>query len=89
MTAIASWVSVIFAGLAAGLWAWSSLVNLPVIGSAFGAIANLEPFYGAMKKVARLNSGAAGCAFVSAVAQAASSESFSQYVCALWRHASL
>jgi hypothetical protein len=39
--------------------------------SAFGAIANLAPFYEAMKKVARLNAWAASCAFVSAAAQAA------------------
>jgi hypothetical protein len=45
--------SVAFAALAAGFWAWSSLVNLPVIGSAYGTIANLEPFYAAMKKVGR------------------------------------
>jgi hypothetical protein len=70
MSAIASIVSVIFAMLAAVLWGRSALVNLPIMGSAYGAIANLGPFYSAMKKVARFNAGAAGCAFVSAVAQA-------------------
>jgi hypothetical protein len=50
-----SFVGVIFALLAALLWGWSG---------------NLEPFYAAMKKIARLNGGAAACAFISAVAQA-------------------
>jgi hypothetical protein len=62
-----SWVGVIFALLAALLWGWSAFVNLPMIGSAYGTIANL---YAAMKKIARLNGGAATCAFISAVAQA-------------------
>jgi hypothetical protein len=39
----ASIIGVIFALLAATLWAWSALVNLPVIGSSYGAIANLDP----------------------------------------------
>jgi hypothetical protein len=51
-------------------WAWSALVNLPVIGSSYGAIANLDPFNAALKRIARLNVTAAGCAFVSAFAQA-------------------
>lgn len=63
-------VSVVFAALAAALWGWSAFVNLPVIGSSYGAIANLDPFYAAMKKVARLNGLAAVCALVSAAAQA-------------------
>lgn len=66
----ASAVSVLLAIIAAALWAASATVNLPVIGSSYGAIANLEPFYAAMRKVARLNAGAAFCAFVSAAAQA-------------------
>ena len=66
----ATWASVAFAAIAAVLWVWSSLVNLPVIGSAYGTIANLEPFYQAMRKVARLNSGAAAFAFLSALTQA-------------------
>jgi hypothetical protein len=70
MIMLLSGLSVQFALLAAALWAWSSLVNLPVIGSAYGAIANLNPFYGALKKVARLNALAAACAFVSAFLQA-------------------
>lgn len=70
MIAAASWISVLFAGLAAFLWGWSSLVNLPVLVSGWGTLVNTEPFYAAMKKVARLNSGAAACAFISAFAQA-------------------
>jgi hypothetical protein len=38
-----SGLSVLFALSAAALWAWSSLVNLPIIGSAYGSIANLDP----------------------------------------------
>jgi hypothetical protein len=73
MTAIqVSWIGVGFAALAAALWAWSSLVNVPVIGSAHGAIENLEPFYKGLKKIARLNFAAAGCAFISALLQAIS-----------------
>jgi hypothetical protein len=62
--------SVVFALLAAVLWAASSFVNLPVIGSAWGTIANLEPFYAAMRKVARLNALAAFSAFISVGCQA-------------------
>jgi hypothetical protein len=70
MIMLLSGLSVLFALLAAALWAWSSLVNMPIIGSAYGAIANLDPFYAALKKVARLNAFAAACAFVSAFLQA-------------------
>jgi hypothetical protein len=66
----ASVVSILFAALAALLWAGSASVNLPVIGSAWGTLSNLEPFYTAMKKIARLNMSAAACAFVSALSQA-------------------
>ena len=55
ITTLASLISVLLALIAAALWAASAAVNLPVIGSAYGTIANLEPFYAAMKKVARLN----------------------------------
>jgi hypothetical protein len=73
MTAIqVSWISVGFALLAAALWGWSALANVPVIGSAYAGIDNLEPFYKALKKIARLNFGAAGCAFISALLQAVS-----------------
>jgi hypothetical protein len=41
---------VLFAAVAAALWAWASLVNLPIIGSGYGTIANLERFYDAMKR---------------------------------------
>jgi hypothetical protein len=68
-TTLVSQISVIFALIAAGLWAASATVNLPIIGSAYGEISNLGPFYAAMKKITRLNAGAASCAFVSAAAQ--------------------
>jgi hypothetical protein len=67
---IVSDLSVVFALAAAVLWAWSSAVNLPIVGSGYGAIANLDPFYAALKKVARLNALAATCAFLSAALQA-------------------
>ena len=70
MLTVMSGLSVISALAAAVLWGLSSLVNMPVIGSAYGTIANLEPFYAAMKKVARLNASAAGFAFLSAILQA-------------------
>ena len=53
MVTLFSGLSVLFVLMAAALSAWSSLVNLPVIGSAYGAIANLDPFYAALKRVAR------------------------------------
>jgi hypothetical protein len=65
-------VSVVFAALAAVLWLISALVNIPVIDSAYGAIANREPFYAALRRISRLNAGAAFCAFVSALTQAIS-----------------
>jgi hypothetical protein len=67
---LASLTSVLLALIAALLWAASATVNLPVLGSAWGAIHNLDAFYIAMKRVARLNAGAAFCAFASAMAQA-------------------
>ncbi len=52
-------VSVVFAGLAAVLWAWSSIVNLPVLGSGWGTLV-----------IGRLSMSAATCAFASATSQA-------------------
>ena len=75
LSLLASTASVVFALLAAGFWAWSSRVDLPVIGSTYATIANIEPFYAAMKKVARLNTAAAACAFVSALTQAVALQS--------------
>ena len=62
--------SVIFAALAAILWAWSSIINLPVLGSGWGTLVNSDAFYAAMKKIGRLNMSAAASAFVSALCQA-------------------
>jgi hypothetical protein len=67
-----SWFSVGFAALAAALWAWSALVNVPVIVSAHGGISNLELFHKAIKKISRLNFAAASCAFIAALLQAIS-----------------
>jgi hypothetical protein len=66
----ASIASVGFAAMAAGFWAWSSLVNVPIIGSGFGTLVNVEPFYSALTTIARLNTAAASCACASAIAQA-------------------
>ena len=73
-------VSVVFALGAAFFWAWSALINVPVIYSGWGTlgtqmpngsnVVGVEPFYAALKLIARLNAFAAGCAFVSAFAQA-------------------
>jgi hypothetical protein len=68
---IASQISIILSLVAAGLWGWSAVANLPVISGTYTDIDNLGAFYVAMKKVARLNAGAAICTFASAVAQAA------------------
>jgi len=70
MVTLISQISVLFALSAAALWACSALVNLPMTVSPFGTIENLHTFYAGMKKVARLNAGAAFCAFTSAAAQA-------------------
>jgi hypothetical protein len=69
MTINAFEISVVSAFLAALFWGWSSLVNLPIIGSGWGELANVTPFYAALKKVARLNTAAAFCAFVAAGCQ--------------------
>ena len=63
-------LSAAFAFLAAVFWFLSAREDLPVIGSSYGAIANLDPFYAAIKRVATLNKWAAGCAGVSALLQA-------------------
>jgi hypothetical protein len=69
-TALFQICSALFAALAAMVWAWSSLVNLPVIGPSYSTIENLKPFYLAMKKIALLNASAAAFAFLSALSQA-------------------
>jgi hypothetical protein len=61
---------VALAAIAAILWGASAGVNLPVIGSSYDAIDNLEPFHDAMKKAARLNMCAATSAALSATCQA-------------------
>jgi hypothetical protein len=65
-----SWLSVALALVAAVLWGISAWANLPVIGSSYEAIDQLEPFHDAMKKVARLNMRAATFAALSALCQA-------------------
>jgi hypothetical protein len=71
MIAVISFASVLFAGLAAILWAWSSAVNIPVLGSGWDTLVNSDGFYAAMKKISRLNMSAAAAAFISAFCQAA------------------
>jgi hypothetical protein len=65
-----SLLSVVFAALAAGLWAWSAVVNLPAVRATYEGIKELDAFAAALRKVSRLNMFAAGCAFVSALLQA-------------------
>ena len=77
---IISILSVVSALAAAFFWGWSALVNLPVLESGYGTLVSVMkdgtrvigegPFYAALAKVSRLNAIAAGCAFVSAAAQA-------------------
>lgn len=73
-TLILNWTnaSVAFAFLAALLWGASAAVNIPLIGSGWGALVGLDAFYAATKKVARLNMLAAASAAISALCQALS-----------------
>lgn len=64
--------SVVFAFLAAVLWAASAGVNLPVVRATYEGIDGLGPFQAAMKKAARLNMLAAAAAAISAFCQALS-----------------
>jgi hypothetical protein len=70
LSTLASLASVLLSLVAAGLWILSATVNLPMAVSPFGTIENLHSFYAGMRKVSRLNAGAAFCAFASATAQA-------------------
>jgi hypothetical protein len=73
-------LSVVFAFAAALLWGWSALINLPLLKSGHGTLVTVmkngstvigeAPFYAALAKISRLNAGAAGCAFLSALTQA-------------------
>jgi hypothetical protein len=75
-----SMLSVFFALGAAIFWAWSAVINVPILKSGYGSLVCImkdgsteigeSPFYVALKTVSRLNAAAAACAFVSAVAQA-------------------
>jgi hypothetical protein len=74
-------LSVVFAVAAAILWGWSAFVYVPVLQSAWDTLVCImqdgsreigeAPFYAALKKISRLNAGAAACACLSAIAQAA------------------
>jgi hypothetical protein len=46
-----AWCGVVFAALAALLWAGSAAVNIPLIGSGYGALVGLDEFYAAMRKI--------------------------------------
>jgi hypothetical protein len=80
MTKFWSILSVAFAFLAAILWGCSALINVPILKSGFGTLVTVTkdgrtvvgeaPFYAALAKISRLNAGAAGCAFLSALTQA-------------------
>ena len=73
-------LSVVFALAAAVLWGWSAFVNVPLLFSGYGTLGTVMkdgstvvgagPFYAALAEIARLNGGAATCAFLSALTQA-------------------
>jgi hypothetical protein len=65
-------ISTLFAFGAAVFWACSAFVDYPVIDNSYVQMVNVEPFYAALRRVARLNALAAGCAFLSAGLQAIS-----------------
>ena len=69
---LVSVASVLCALFAAVLWVLSATLNLPMTISPFGTIADLHSYFSAMKRVARLNAGAAVFAFASAATQALS-----------------
>ena len=55
-------ISVAAALLAAGLWLWSALVQIPLLSVGWGGVTIADhPFYRAMRKTARLNAAAAIC----------------------------
>jgi hypothetical protein len=72
ITRLFSLLSVLLALIAAGFWAKSTSVSLPVIEPTYSAMLNIEPFYAALKNVAQFNAIAAISAFASATAQAIS-----------------
>jgi hypothetical protein len=73
-------LSVSFALGAAFFWAWSAMVNVPLLKSGYGTLITVmkdgstvvgeAPFYKALARISVLNAVAAGCAFFSAVTQA-------------------
>jgi len=73
-------LSVVFALAAAILWGWSAFVYVPILRSGYGSLVSIMQdgsqelgesfFYAALKKISRLNAGAAAFACLSAAAQA-------------------
>jgi hypothetical protein len=73
-------LSVFFALAAAIFWAWSAVINVPVLKSGFGSLICImkdgsteigeAPFYVALTNISRLNAVAAACACLSAATQA-------------------
>jgi hypothetical protein len=73
-------LSVSFALGAAFFWAWSAMVDVPLLKSGYGTLITVmkdgstvvgeAPFYKALARISVLNAVAAGCAFFSAVTQA-------------------
>jgi hypothetical protein len=73
-------LSVVFALAAAILWGWSAFVYVPILKSGYGSLVSIlqdgsqevgeAPFYAALRKISRLNAGAAAFACLSAAAQA-------------------
>jgi hypothetical protein len=72
--------SVSFALAAALFWAWSAMVNVPLLESGYDTLVTVmkdgsrvvgeAPFYAALARISLLNALAAGCAFLSALTQA-------------------
>ncbi len=80
MMALWSIFSIVFAFAAALLWFCSTLINVPLLKSGYGRLVTVmkdgstvigeAPFFAALGNIARLNAGAAGCAFLSTLTQA-------------------
>ena len=72
LACVLSWVSVVFASLAAVFWGWSALVRLPerVTSGWGGSGGSAQAMGDALRRQARLSQFGAACAAVAAAAQA-------------------
>jgi hypothetical protein len=69
---VLSWISVVFASLAAVFWGWSAAVHLPerVTSGWGGSGGSVQAMGDALRRQARLSQLGAACAAVAAAAQA-------------------